>query len=198
MTDRPSDDELFGKLEEDELSTGFKRSRKGVVMQLPDDIARVIKHVLGEMLVLLAPDESAVTEQDPLAAAVGIGTSTSAPDDRALARLFPDGYTDDPDAAADFRRYTEPGLRDGKLAAATTALATLDGTSGKRVLTAEESDAWLRALNDIRLVLGERLGITEDWDELLGSLTEDDPRLALFWVYDRLTYLQETLVRALW
>ena len=79
MTDRPSDDELFGELEEDELSTGFKRSRKGVVMQLPDDIARVIKHVLGEMLVLLAPDESAVTEQDPLAAAVGIGTSTSAP-----------------------------------------------------------------------------------------------------------------------
>ena len=66
------------------------------------------------------------------------------------------------------------------------------------MLTAEESDAWLRALNDIRLVLGERLGITEDWDELVGSLTDDDPRLALFWVYDRLTYLQETLVRALW
>jgi hypothetical protein len=198
MTDRPSDDELFGELEEDELSTGFKRSRKGVVMQLPDVIARVVRHVLGEMLVLLEPDEAETAEQDPLAAAVGIGTATSAPDDRALARLFPDGYTDDPDAAADFRRYTEPGLRDRKRAAATTALATLEEASGKRVLTADESDAWLRALNDIRLVLGERLGITEDWDELVATLTDDDPRLALFWVYDRLTYLQETLVRALW
>ena len=47
-------------------------------------------------------------------------------------------------------------------------------------------------------MLGERLGITEDWDELIESLEEDDPRLGLFWVYDRLTYLQETLVQALW
>ncbi len=199
MTDRPSDDELFGELEEDEMSTGFKRSRKGVTMQLADEEARVIKHVLGEMLELLATDDA--VPDDPLAAAVGIGTSTSAPDDGALARLFPDGYTDDPDAAADFRRYTEPGLRDAKRKAAQTALGTLSDPADpttKRVLTAEESDAWLRALNDIRLVLGERLGITEDWDQVLAALADEDPRLPLFWVYDRLTYLQESLVRALW
>lgn len=197
MSDRPSDDEIFGELEEDdEMSTGFKRSRKGVTMQLADEEARVIKHVLGEMLQLLASTEP--VQDDPLAAAVGIGTSTSAPDDAALARLFPDGYTDDPDAAADFRRYTEPGLRDAKQAAAQTALATLSEPSAKRLLTPEEADAWLRALNDVRLVLGERLGITEEWDQLLAALADEDPRLPLFWVYDRLTYLQESLVRALW
>jgi hypothetical protein len=196
MTDRPSDDDIFGELEEDEMSPGFKRSRKGVTMQLADEEARVIRHVLREMLELLASTEP--VQEDPLAAAVGIGTATSAPDDSALARLFPDGYTDDPDAAADFRRYTEPGLRDAKRAAAQTALATLSQPSEKRVLTAEESDAWLRALNDVRLVLGERLGITEDWDRLLSLLADDDPRMPLFWVYDRLTYLQESLVRALW
>jgi hypothetical protein len=65
-------------------------------------------------------------------------------------------------------------------------------------LTSEQAEAWLRALNDTRLVLGERLGVTEDWDEVVASLVEDDPRLPLFWVYDRLTYLQETLVQALW
>jgi len=47
-------------------------------------------------------------------------------------------------------------------------------------------------------VLGERLGVTEDLEELIDSLGEDDPRLGLLWVYDRLTYLQETLVQALW
>jgi hypothetical protein len=196
MSDRPSDDDIFGELEEDEMSTGFKRSRKGVTMQLADEEARVIRHVLGEMLELLASTEP--VQEDPLAAAVGIGTSTSAPDDSALARLFPDGYIDDPDAAADFRRYTEPGLRDTKRAAAQTALSTLSEPAVKRVLTPEESDAWLRALNDVRLVLGERLGITEDWDRLLAMLADDDPRMPLYWVYDRLTYLQESLVRALW
>ena len=65
-------------------------------------------------------------------------------------------------------------------------------------LSAEQAEAWLRALNDTRLVLGERLGITDEIEEVIASLGEDDPRLALFWVYDRLTYLQETLVQALW
>jgi hypothetical protein len=195
MSDEPFD-ELFGAdPEEDEVTTGFRRSRKGVTMNLAMEEARVIKHVLGEMLELLGPPESQA--DDPLAAAVGIGTSTKPPDDSALARLFPDGYSDDPEASADFRRYTEPGLREAKRSAAQVALATLE-SEGKRLLTAEESDAWLRALNDTRLVLGERLGITQDWDELVEGLADDDPRLPLFWVYDRLTYLQESLVRALW
>jgi len=66
------------------------------------------------------------------------------------------------------------------------------------VLDLEQAQAWLQALNDTRLVLGQRLGVTEDLDELIESLSEDDPRLGLLWVYDRLTYLQESLVGALW
>ena len=42
------------------------------------------------------------------------------PDDPVLERLLPDGYSEDEegaeDANADFRRYTERGLRDGKVA----------------------------------------------------------------------------------
>jgi Domain of unknown function (DUF2017) len=179
------------------VSSGFKRSKRGVVTMTLDEVdGRILRHILGEMLELLGPEETAA--EDPLAAALGIGTATSAPEDKALARLFPDGYTDDPEASADFRRYTEPGLRDAKREAARTALASLDEPGEKRVLTAEESQAWLRALNDTRLVLGERLSITQDWDEMVEGLADDDPRLPLFYVYDRLTYLQEMLVRALW
>jgi hypothetical protein len=46
-------------------------------------------------------------------------------------------------------------------------------------------------------VLGERLGVTEDLETLVAGLSDDDPRLGLFWVYDRLTFWQETLVQAL-
>ena len=178
----------------------FRRARKGgVSVTFGKAETRILRQVLGEMLELLGPEDEPA--DDPLAAALGIGTSTSPPADPALARLFPDAYTDDPESSADFRRYTEPTLRDRKRAAARTALATLGEPGERRVLTLEEAEAWLRALNDTRLVLGERLGVTDDTEqveELISGLADDDPRLGVFWVYDRLTYLQETLVRALW
>ena len=175
----------------------FKRMRKGgVSVTFGADESTVLRHVLTEMIELLGADDSA--EDDPLAVAVGIGTSTKVPEDPALARLFPDGYTDDPDASADFRRYTESGLRTAKREALQTALSTVGEPDERVSLTPEQAEAWLRALNDTRLVLGERLGITEELEEVIESLGDDDPRLALFWVYDRLTYLQESLVQALW
>jgi hypothetical protein len=182
------------------VAGSFRRSRKGgVSITLGADEHRVLQHVLAEMLELVAVEgDPGEEDDDPLARAVGIGTSTEAPADPALARLFPDGYTDDPDASADFRRYTEPGLRSAKHARLATAMATLGDEPRRMVLTAEEAQAWLGALNDTRLVLGERLGVTEDIEELISALGEDDPRLALLWVYDRLTYLQESLVQALW
>ena len=176
----------------------FKRARSGAVTVTFDATeARLLRHVFTEMLELLG-DPASDVEDDPLAAAVGIGTATEAPEDPALARLFPDGYTDDADASADFRRYTEPGLRAQKRAALQTALAML-GEGGHRLQVSEdEAGSWLRALNDTRLVLGQRLDVTEDWDEVVESLTAEDPRLPMFWVYDRLTYLEESLVQALW
>lgn len=185
------------------MTAGFRRARKGgVTVTFGADDERWLRHVLGQVLELIADDDdsSAVdADDDPLAAALGIGTATSAPEDPALARLFPDGYSDDAEASADFRRYTEPGLRATKRAGLRTALATL--SADKVVLDREQADAWLRALNDARLVLGERLGVTEDWDEQVEALVADDPedpRLAMFWAYDRLTYLQESLVQAMW
>ena len=180
----------------------FRRTRSGEVqLTLGADEHGVLLHVLGEMAELLAesrPGEGDDAEEDdPLARALGIGTATEAPADPALARLFPDGYIDDADASADFRRYTEPGLRSAKSESLTTAIATLAEVPRRLALTPEQTMAWLSALNDTRLVLGERLGVTEDLDALVSSLGPDDPRLALLWVYDRLSYLQETLVEAL-
>jgi hypothetical protein len=84
------------------------------------------------------------------------------------------------------------------VAAARTVLATLPGKGGRVRLSAADGEVWLRALNDVRLALGVRLGITEDYEHELGSVSSDDPRLAYLQVYDWLTFLQETLVRALW
>ena len=69
---------------------------------------------------------------------------------------------------------------------------------GRVRLSEEEAQVWLRALNDVRLALGVRLSITEDFEARLQDLDPADPRSAYMWVYDWLTFLQETLVRALW
>ena len=141
---------------------------------------------------------SAVPAPDALAAMVGIGTATSAPEDPALARLFPDGYTDDDAASADFRRYTQAGLRDARRLRIAAALATLEaGARRRQVLHAEAAQAWLGVLNDLRLVLGERLEVNEDLEGMLAAMAPDDPRRVALAVYDWLGWVQETLVRAL-
>ena len=134
---------------------------------------------------------------DDLARLLGQTGPATPPDDPVLARLLPDAYSDDTEAAGDFRRFTEQELRNGKAAAARTVLATLPEDGGRVRLSEEEAQVWLRALNDVRLALGVRLSITEDFDARSADLDPADPRSAYMWIYDWLTFLQETLVRAL-
>jgi Domain of unknown function (DUF2017) len=133
-----------------------------------------------------------------LAAMLGATGPTSPPQDPVLARLLPDAYRDDPEAAGEFRRYTEQDLRSGKVAAAQTVLATLPAEGGQVRLGPEDAQAWLRALNDVRLAIGTVLGITEDYEDELEAASWADPRSAYLEVYHWLGYLQDSLVRALW
>jgi hypothetical protein len=142
-------------------------------------------------------DELRVPGADELAEMVGLSESTELPDDPILARLLPDGYRDDPDAAQDFRRFTESGLRSAKVAAAETVLATMPPGGGRVRLTSKQAEVWLRALNDVRLALGVRLGVTDDFDGLNDDVGPADPRYAYVQIYQWLAYIQESLVRAL-
>ncbi|RAY15796.1 DUF2017 domain-containing protein [Actinomadura craniellae] len=166
------------------------RDEKGVALLLVRDDAELLRALVEQLLALLGdpPDPG-----DELAA-LGIATDARPPDDPVLARLLPDAYQGDDEAAGEFRRYTEAGLRDGKRAAAQTVLDTL--RPGERVVLDEgESHAWLRALNDVRLALGTRLEITEERYE--EEVDWEDPRYPLYAAYDRLTGIQDALVRAL-
>ena len=62
--------------------------------------------------------------------------------------------------------------------------------------------AVLTALTDVRLVLGERMGLQDDVDverveERASQLPDGHPLVYLVAVYDFLTWLQETLAHAL-
>jgi hypothetical protein len=192
----------------EEIMAGFRRTARGVSARFTPAQAGIVRNLVGQLAELVGgaeavsgpgpvEDESGGLFPEDLAAILGPGGPTSPPEDPVLARLFPDGYGDDPEAAGDFRKYTEPGLRSGKVAAARTVLATLPGEGGRVRLSAGDAEAWLRALNDVRLALGVLLGITEDYERELADVTGTDPRSAYLQVYDWLTFLQETLVRSL-
>jgi hypothetical protein len=111
------------------------------------------------------------------------------PGDPSLRRLFPTAH-EDPSREREYRELTRDALVTGR----EKSLDLLAETAGSNLLTSDEADAWLRALNDARLVLGTRLDISEDfdWDELDES-TPRAPELAL---YAYLSWLQEQLVEA--
>ena len=111
-----------------------------------------------------------------------------APEDPSLRRLRPTAHEDE-DLELEYRNLAGPQLDAGRR----SALATLAGTAGNDVLSVEEADAWLRALNDARLVLGTQLDIAEDfdWDRVEGH--PQAPELA---VYAYLSWIQEQLVEA--
>jgi hypothetical protein len=212
-----SDDSL-GAAEAEGAVAGFRATRRGVTARFAAPQAGIIRTLVSQVAELVGGDRPggdippggpvARSGDDPLgghwdspeefAALLGLSESTALPEDPVLARLLPDAYRDDAEAAGDFRRYTEQDLRSGKVAAARTVLATLPEDGGQVRLSTDDAQAWLRAINDVRLALGVRLSITEDFEQRMAGLDPEDPRLAYFWVYDWLTYLQETLVHALW
>jgi hypothetical protein len=111
------------------------------------------------------------------------------PDDPAVRRLFPPAHAE-PENEEQYRSL----VRDQLVAGRAKALVTVRDTLGKEKLNAEEAEAWLRALNDLRLVLGTRLDVSEDvdWEEI----DVHEPRGRDLAVYAYLSWLQEQLIEA--
>lgn len=176
--------------------TSIERVPTGVRLTIEPPESGLLRTLLDQMLALLGESPA---HGDPALAGLGIDAGARKSDDPVLARLFPDAYGDDAAAAGEFRRYTEVGLRDGKRAAIETVLAALPAPAADAVLELDEEHVqiWLRAINDVRLALGTRLEITEDWYEQVDELDWEDPRHAMFAAYEWLTMLQEGLVQAL-
>jgi Domain of unknown function (DUF2017) len=196
---------------------GFRAAGNGATARFAAGQASVIRDLVGQVIELItaeAPDDAPASSPGEASGWTGEGPDEPAdlealtgmtgspetppvPDDPVVARLLPDAYRDDPESSGEFRRYTEQSLRSGKAAAARTVLATLPARGGRIRLSEPEAQAWLRALNDVRLALGTRLGVSDDFDEQAASLQPDDPREAAVRVYQWLAFLQETLVEAL-
>jgi Domain of unknown function (DUF2017) len=111
--------------------------------------------------------------------------------DVALERLFPPAYPDDPESEAEYRGLVREDLRAGRL----SSLQIMESTIDSERLDEEQLTAWLGAINDLRLVLGSRLGVTEELYER--EIPDEDPNVAAYALYFYLGWLQEQVVEAL-
>jgi hypothetical protein len=109
--------------------------------------------------------------------------------DPAMQRLYPDGYSDDDEASTEFRDLVQADLTTARTGRLQACRAELPDGSGTITLSEEAADRWLRVLNDLRLTLGVRLGVTEE-DELDSA----DP---LANIYSWLSAVQDLLISQL-
>lgn len=188
----------------------FTRHRRSgqVIANFSGFEADLLRNLASQLVELLRDEQPTPDDDvDPLEAMFDFSGPVDEPEDPVLLRLFPTAYADDPEAAGEFRRYTETTLREAKERTAMTMISSLEeGGLPPELedfdlvidveLDAEEALAWLRGLTDLRLALAARLGVEDGDEEFWEALDDEDPRAATHDIYEWLGYLQETLVMA--
>jgi hypothetical protein len=212
------------------LSSKFVRDDDGAIrIVFTSQEAHVVLNLTAQLLELLGEGSiNADIESDPLFQMMGLGASEQPPEDPVLRRLLPSAYKDEK-AASEFRRYTEHGLRENKRAHAHLVYEALTPTDedwsadqpldrGSIEVSIPEQDAmaWLGALNDLRLALAVRIGISKEFEERATKdnvastepgaadlqskyelMTDSDPMKAVYAVYSWLGWLQQSLLEVL-
>ena len=149
--------------------------------------SRWVRHVgPGRYEVTLAPEERQLLADlvDQLRTLLRETT-----DDPSVKRLFPTAYNEDPERDREYQLLARDELLEHRLSTLDAMTATLDETE----LDREALSGWMTAINDLRLVLGTRLDVSED--EAPPEL--DDPDAAVYAVYAYLTERLDGIVEAL-
>ncbi|TNM53404.1 DUF2017 family protein [Brevibacterium sediminis] len=172
-----------------------------VVLTLQDNERSLMLTVFTDLAALLAEDSDSDDDRpdsENWEARLGL-VDRPRPEDPALLRLLPDVDPEDDERSAEFRRLTEFDLKQAK--AHNVRIVLLGLSKGNDIsLTRDEVLAWMKGLNDLRLVLAVRLGIdTEEAQEEKYAHREDlseseDLTLTL---YDFLTWIQDRLTTTL-
>ena len=146
--------------------SSFEKVGDGYSLDLTLDEAHILINLVEQLLELLGEGDffHHYDTSDPLAQLLAMPSEIVTPDDPVLLRLLPNAYAD-PEAASDFRRYTEPQLRGAKqknLRIVREELTILVDENHGGVIEDLNAEIWLKALNDLRIALSVRLEISED------------------------------------
>lgn len=180
------------------MAKAFRATRRGIAGEFEPGEVRLLGRLFADVVQLLEPEER--ENEDPLAALVGLDSEAVKPEDSAVARLLPDAVRNDDVESLEFRRLTERSLREDKVGVLRGAALLLENTNV--LLNPDQAQLLARALNDVRLVLADRLNIETDEDAArlhdISDLEDaEDLESYLALVYNFVTWLQEGLMQAL-
>jgi hypothetical protein len=163
------------------VSARFERRGDGVLVSLETAEVELLRSVPAELQTVLG------------------GSST---DDPVYNRLFPSAYLDptEENAEQEWQELVHPELLRERLAALELVATSLDRAVNKRgraelELEPDEVQAWMGVLNDARLALGTRLGVTEEPEA--EEIDPSAPDAAAHALYAWLTWLQNELIETL-
>lgn len=172
----------------------------GLVLLLERDEAAMLDQLVEQLIQLMQSHSGTALDPDPLFASLEVGGSEELPDDPALARLFPDAYEGNVDAAQ-FRRVTEQGLLNRKLQDAmdvTTALGLGGGVPEEGAgaveveVTPATLPAWIRTMTALRLAIAARIGLEAPEDH--ARLLADEETRGTVLVFDWIAAILESVL----
>lgn len=118
------------------MAPRIRRHRRGhVVIELDDHERRILTDLVDQLRTMLMS-----------------GTEPS------LRRLFPIAYTDDDTHEREYQSLVHGNLLEHRLSTLEVFEGSLDQTS----ISLEQAESWMGAINDLRLVLGTLLDVSED------------------------------------
>ena len=146
-----------------------KRARDGsFVVNLPEEERRLLRDVLPQLQAALEGDAAT---------------------DPGFKRLFPKAYVQDPEHEEEYQALVGDDLLTKRLAQIETVLTTI----GQTRISEDDLFAWMGAVNDLRLVLGTRLDVSEETDL---AVDPTHPDAGAYGLYAYLGWLLELLVDA--
>ncbi len=175
---------------------GFRAAGSTYVSRIDDLEREVLLNLFEDVIALLTREDEA--DQPGVV-------------DPALMRLFPAASLEDPELEAEIRGLTQADVLSAKLGSLNLVTAAIRARTARIVVQPEAVADWLRALNDVRLVLSERLGIDDDADaerfyqmaleatqsSAPAETCEDEQTLAMASLYAGLSWWQGSLLEAL-
>jgi len=176
------------------------KSSGGLLLVLERDEAAMLDQLVEQLIQLMQSHSGTALDPDPLFASLEVGGSEELPDDPALARLFPDAYEGNVDAAQ-FRRVTEQGLLNRKLQDAMDVTSALglggrvpdaDAEPVEVDVTSATLPAWVRTITALRLAIAARIGLEAAEDH--ARLLSDEETRGTVLVFDWLAAILESVL----
>jgi hypothetical protein len=118
-----------------------------ISLELVTEEAELLDNLVSQLILLLQSHSDAPLDPDPVLANLDIGGTTELPVDPALARLFPNAFSDD-ESSAEFRSLTEQGLVNRKLADSAIVSQALSDHRLNKFMEDHDDDPLVESLKD--------------------------------------------------